>query len=61
MLYYLINYINKIYDIPGIGVFEYISFRASLALMTSLLISLFLGGYIIKILKNIKLMIKLES
>ena len=52
MLYYLINYINKIYDIPGIGVFEYISFRASLALMTSLLISLFLGGYIIKILKK---------
>ncbi|MAJ97710.1 MAG: phospho-N-acetylmuramoyl-pentapeptide-transferase [Flavobacteriales bacterium TMED288] len=52
MLYYLINYINKIYDIPGIGVFEYISFRASLALMISLLISLFLGGYIIKILKK---------
>ncbi len=46
MLYYLFQYLDKI-DFPGAGVFQYISFRAALALMTSLLITLVFGKRII--------------
>ena len=42
MLYYLFEYLEKL-DIPGAGMFQYITFRAASAIITSLLISLFLG------------------
>jgi phospho-N-acetylmuramoyl-pentapeptide-transferase len=49
MLYYLFQYLNKL-DFPGAGVFQYISFRAGLAVICSLLFSFILGKTIIKLL-----------
>ncbi len=51
MLYYLFEYLQK-FDIPGAGMFQYISFRAASAIITSLLISLFLGKRIISYLRR---------
>ncbi|MBK7886130.1 MAG: phospho-N-acetylmuramoyl-pentapeptide-transferase [Bacteroidetes bacterium] len=48
MLYYLFDYLDKAYDIPGAGVFRFLSFRASMAIITSLVITLFLGKRIIR-------------
>lgn len=50
MLYYLFDWLDKAYDFPGAGVFRYISFRAAMAVIFSLLFSLFLGKKIIAIL-----------
>lgn len=47
MLYYLFEYLDKAYDFPGAGVFRYLSFRAAMAIITSLVITLFLGKRII--------------
>ncbi len=44
MLYYIFKYLNEAYSIPGAGVFEYLSFRAALAVITSLIISLLFGN-----------------
>lgn len=52
MLYYLFDYLHKSFDIPGLGVFQYISFRAALAIITSLIISLLLGKRIINMLRR---------
>ncbi len=52
MLYYLFEYLQSTYDFPGSGLFQYISFRASLAIITSLLVSLFFGGRIIKLIQK---------
>lgn len=49
MLYYLFDYLDKI-DLPGAGVFQYISFRAAASLITSLIISMVFGKRLIKIL-----------
>ena len=43
MLYYLFEYLQGIYDFPGAGLFQYISFRSSMAAITSLLVSLVFG------------------
>lgn len=51
MLYYLFQYLDKL-DFPGAGVFQYISFRAALALITSLLISLVFGKRIIEFIRR---------
>jgi phospho-N-acetylmuramoyl-pentapeptide-transferase len=50
MLYYLFDYLDRAYDIPGAGVFRYLSFRAALAIILSLVITLFLGKRIIRLL-----------
>lgn len=47
MLYYLFHYLNSI-DFPGAGVFEYISFRAAMAVIVSLIISMVFGKRIIQ-------------
>jgi phospho-N-acetylmuramoyl-pentapeptide-transferase len=47
MLYYLFDYLDKTFDIPGAGVFQYISFRAAMTLIASLIISLLFGKRII--------------
>lgn len=54
MLYHIFEYINQNYNIPGAGLFHYISFRAALAIITSLLISLLLGGRIIRLLQTLQ-------
>ncbi|MBK9291355.1 MAG: phospho-N-acetylmuramoyl-pentapeptide-transferase [Bacteroidetes bacterium] len=43
MLYYLFGYLDKTFDFPGAQVFQYISFRAAAAVLTSLFISLIIG------------------
>lgn len=50
MLYYLFEYLDKVYDLPGAGVFRYLSFRAALAIILSLFISMILGKRIIGLL-----------
>src|ERR1035437_3154264 len=50
MLYYLFTYLHKHHDFPGAGVFQYISFRAALAIIFSLIISMIFGKSIIALL-----------
>ena len=50
MLYYLFTYLHEAFDFPGAGVFQYISFRAAMAVIVSLLISMIFGKHIIRIL-----------
>jgi phospho-N-acetylmuramoyl-pentapeptide-transferase len=52
MLYYLFEYLQSAYDFPGAGLFQYISFRAAMAIITSLLVSLVFGGKIINMIRN---------
>lgn len=52
MLYYLFKYLDEAFDFPGAGMFKYISFRAGLAIIFSLLISLFWGKKIIRFLQK---------
>jgi phospho-N-acetylmuramoyl-pentapeptide-transferase len=51
MLYYLFNYLDTHLNFPGAGVFQFISFRAAMALITSLLISMVFGRKIIQYLQ----------
>jgi len=51
MLYYLFDYLQTL-DFPGAGVFQYISFRAAFALITSLLFSMVCGKRIIRFLQK---------
>lgn len=50
MLYYLFKYLDKL-NIPGAGVFEYISFRSAMSVIVSLFISLLIGRRIIRFLQ----------
>src|ERR1700728_4846879 len=52
MLYYLFNYLRDHYKMPGAGLFTYISFRAALAIIMSLVISLIYGKNIIDFIKR---------
>ncbi len=52
MLYYLFEYLDKSLDIPGTGVFQYITFRSGLAVLLSLMISTIYGKRIINFLRN---------
>ena len=52
MLYYLFEFLENNYDLPGTGVFYYISFRSALAIITSLLVSMVFGGRIIEIIRR---------
>ncbi len=51
MLYYLFEYLNEL-DIPGAGVFQYISFRAGMAAFLSLLITITFGKNLINYLRG---------
>ena len=52
MLYYLFEYFDKTLNIPGTGVFQYITFRSALAVILSLMISTIYGKRIIAFLRN---------
>lgn len=52
MLYYLFEYLNKIVNVSGTGVFQYISFRSALAFLSSLLLSTVYGKRIINFLRQ---------
>jgi len=51
MLYYLFTYLQEI-DFPGAGLFNYISFRAAMAIVTSLIVSLVFGKKLINVLRK---------
>ena len=52
MLYYLFDWLDKAFDLPGAGVFQYISFRAAMAAIASLIITVVFGKPIIKYLRK---------
>ncbi|GHN01105.1 phospho-N-acetylmuramoyl-pentapeptide-transferase [Cytophagales bacterium WSM2-2] len=52
MLYYLFTYLDRQFDIPGAGVFQYISFRAGVAAVLSLLITITFGSRLISFLRR---------
>ena len=52
MLYYIFEYLDKVLNVPGTGVFQYITFRSALAIIMSLLISTVFGKRIIEYLRN---------
>lgn len=47
MLYHLFDYIDKMFNLPGAGVFQYTTFRAAMAALFSLMITIFFGKVII--------------
>lgn len=52
MLYYLFDFLNKKMDLLGAGVFQYISFRAGMATLLSLLITITFGKQLINKLRR---------
>lgn len=55
MLYNLFEYLQNTFDLPGAGLFTYISFRAGLAILLSLMISMLFGNRIISSLRKLQL------
>lgn len=55
MLYHLFEYLDREFDLPGAGLFRFISFRAGVAIMISLIISLMLGSRIIRSLRRLQI------
>src|SRR4051812_44557330 len=54
MLYYLFYYLHQKFNLPGAGVFQYISFRAAMAIILSLTISMIFGGNLINWLRKLQ-------
>ncbi|MCU0364759.1 MAG: phospho-N-acetylmuramoyl-pentapeptide-transferase [Ignavibacteriaceae bacterium] len=52
MLYYLFEYINKIYSPPGFDIFRFLTFRSALAAITGLFLAFYLGPKIIRSLQK---------
>lgn len=52
MLYYIFKYLDEAYNLPGAGLFQYITFRSGMAVILSLLISTIYGKRIISYLRN---------
>lgn len=51
MLYHLFDFLQSSYDLPGAGLFQYISFRAAASIITSLIISMLIGKKVIEYLQ----------
>lgn len=51
MLYHLFTYLDKMYDLPGAGLFNFLSFRAAIAVLLSLVVSMVFGKRIIQYLQ----------
>lgn len=52
MLYYLFEYLDKNYNLPGTGLFQYLSFRSAMAVILSLFIAIVFGKKIIRYLRK---------
>ena len=52
MLYYLFEYINRIYSPPGFDIFRFLTFRSALAAITGLFMAFYLGPKIIRALQK---------
>ncbi len=55
MLYYFLTYLDRLYDIPGFGVFRFITFRAGAAAITALIIAFWVGPRIIRTLRRLQI------
>lgn len=55
MFYHLFEYLEQQYQFPGAGVFQYISFRSAMAIITSLVISMVFGGTLINKLRQLQI------
>jgi phospho-N-acetylmuramoyl-pentapeptide-transferase len=55
MLYHLFDFLHRKYDLVGAGLFQYLTFRAALAVILSLVISVVLGGRIIEKLRSLQI------
>ena len=51
MLYYLFNYLDQ-HDFPGAGMFNYVTFRAAVAIIIALIVAVWFGNWFIKMLKR---------
>ena len=52
MLYYLFRYLEQSFNFPGAGLFDFVTFRAAITLITSLFLSMIVGKHIINFLKR---------
>lgn len=52
MLYSLVNYLENHFDIPGLGMFQYLSFRSAMAIIFALMIGTIFGSRLIKMLRK---------
>jgi len=52
MLYHLFQYLDKTFNVPGAGMFNYLSFKSALAFILSLFISAYFGKRIIVFLQK---------
>ena len=52
MLYYLFRFLEQNFDFPGAGLFDFVTFRAAITLITSLFLSMIVGKHIINFLKR---------
>jgi phospho-N-acetylmuramoyl-pentapeptide-transferase len=55
MLYYLFEYLEKEFNLPGAGLFQYISFRAGIAVTISLIITILFGKTLIDKLRTFQM------
>jgi phospho-N-acetylmuramoyl-pentapeptide-transferase len=55
MLYYLFEYLDKQFDFFGAGVFQYISFRAGMAVIISLIVAIAFGNKLINVLRRLQI------
>jgi len=52
MFYYLFDYIDKVFALPGFGIFKYLTFRSSIAAITALILAFFIGPKVINYLRK---------
>ena len=52
MLYYIFRYLNNAFDVPGAGMWEYVSTRAITALILALIISMSFGEWFIRYMRR---------
>lgn len=52
MIYHIAEYLDRVIDLPGAGMFNYISFRSAMAIVFSLLIGMVFGKSIIRLLQR---------
>lgn len=55
MIYHLLSYLERNFDIPGTGMFQYLSFRATMAIILALLIGMIFGRRIITMLQRMQI------
>ena len=55
MLYYLFEYLEKNFNLPGAGLFNYVTFRAIFAIIVALLVSIWFGKFFINYMKKHKI------